>query len=170
MKLESKKPAHRTFPSLCQILEYFIRVYTLVMTYFNGSAIHICNACAFTKPKEFEQQHDRYTHPGLPLDKTVVGNGIWKIALHVFANIKQVIILEIMEGSAVEADHHSNNLAPGHLRFPVSSFRCVTCLKVEIQDVILIFCTKIVGNTKYFDNVVCCDHRADVCYLFDYQL
>jgi DNA mismatch repair protein MutS2 len=26
------------------------------------------------------------------------------------------------------------------------------------------------GNTKYFNNFVCCDHRADVCYLFDYQL
>jgi hypothetical protein len=170
MKLESKKPAHRTFPSLCQIPEYFIRVDTLVMTYFDWSAIHICNACAFTKSKEFEQQHERYNHPGLQLDKTVVGNGIWKIALHVFANIKQVIILEIMEGSAVEADHHSNNLALGHLRFPVSPFRYVTCLKLVIPDFILIFCTKIVGNTKYFNNFVCCDHRVDVCYLFDYQL
>lgn len=94
------------------------------MTYFNGSAIHICNACAFTKSKEFEQEHERYNHPGLQLDKTVVGNGIWKIALHVFANIKQVIILEIMEGSAVETDHHGNNLALGHLRFPVSPFSC----------------------------------------------
>jgi len=40
------------------------------------------------KSKEFEQQHERYNHPGLQLDKTVVGNGIWKIALHVLANIK----------------------------------------------------------------------------------
>ena len=140
------------------------------MTYFNGSAIHICNACAFTKSKEFEQEHERYNHPGLQLDKTVVGNGIWKIALHVFANIKQVIILEIMEGSAVETDHHGNNLALGHLRFPVSPFSCTPGLKLMILNFILIFCTKIVGNTKYFNNFVYCDHRADVCYLFDYQL
>ena len=114
------------------------------------------------KFKEFEQEHERYNHPGLQLDKTVVGNGIWKIALHVLANIKQVIILEIMKGSTVEADHHGNNLALGHLRFPVSPFRYVTCLKLVIPVFILIFCTKIVGNTKYFNNFVCCDHRVDV--------
>src|SRR5690606_17349524 len=170
MKLESKKPAHRTFPSLCQIPEYFIRVDTLVMTYFDWSAIHICNACAFTKSKEFEQQHERYNHPGLQLDKTVVGNGIWKIALHVFANIKQVIIFEIMKGSAVETDHHSNNLAPQHFIFPASHFRYVICLKLVIPDFIHIFFTKIVGDAKYFNNFVCCDHSADVCYLFDDQL
>ena len=45
------------------------------------------------------------------------------------------------------------------------------CHLLEVGDWISFsFCTKIVGNTKYFNNFVCCDHRADVCYLFDYQL
>jgi hypothetical protein len=84
MKLEAKKPAHRTFPSLDQVSEYFIGVYKLVMTYFNRSAIHICNACAFTKSKQFGEM---YNHPGVQLNKTVVGNSSWKITLHVLTNI-----------------------------------------------------------------------------------
>jgi len=75
-----------------------------------------------------------------------------------------------MKSYAVETDHHSNDLALRYLRFPVSPFSCTSGLKLMILNFILIFCTKITGNTKYFYNFVCCDHRADVCYLFDYQI
>jgi hypothetical protein len=106
----------------------------------------------------------------LQLDKSVVGNGIEEIALHVLADIKQVIILEIVKGPAIKTDHHGNNLALRHLRFPVSLSICTTGLKLVILNFILIFCTKIVGNTKNFNNFVCCDYRVDIFYLFDFQL
>ncbi len=75
-----------------------------------------------------------------------------------------------MKGSEVERDHHGNNLALGDLRCSASSFRCVTFLKLIIPDFIFIFCTKIVDNTKYFYNFVCCDHRANIFYIIDYML
>jgi len=55
-----------------------------------------------------------------------------------------------MKGSTVKADHHGNNLALGHLRFPVSPFRYVTCLKLVIPNFILIFCTKNRRQYKIF--------------------
>ena len=57
-----------------------------------------------------------------------------------------------MKGSTVEADHHGNNLALGHLRFPVSPFRYVTCLRLVIPGFHSHILHKIVGNTKYFNN------------------
>ena len=61
-----------------------------------------------------------------------------------------------MKGSAVETDHHSNNLAPGHLRFPVSPFSCTTGLKLMILNFILIYISpqinRAVKNKSYFYN------------------
>lgn len=109
MQLETIIPPYGAFPNLSHIFEDFVALDPFVMTYRDTGAVCISNTDAFSKTKEFKHENHRNSHSTFKFHKPIVRNSSGKIALQVFLDEKQIIVLEIMEGSKVKTNQNGYN-------------------------------------------------------------
>ena len=84
MQLETEKPSHRTFPSLCYAFESLVDMYPLITAYTQRSTLNKTDAGTFSQQNFLDQQDKRDSNISFQFNKTIIWHDLWEKSAQMF--------------------------------------------------------------------------------------